>query len=703
MCRKWNGIAVIALLLGAALVLTACQQATPAPTPTPCPECPECPECPTPIACPYEEEWAASGHADASAEAFTHWNEETPAEIPVACAACHSTPGYLDFLGADGSAAGTVDKAAPIGTVVTCVACHNPATAALDSVSFPSGATISGLGDEARCMVCHQGRAGGATVDQAIAKVGLADMDTVSADLSFVNIHYYAAAATLYGSQAAGGYQYEGKRYDVRFDHVEGYRTCVDCHNPHTLELKVEECAHCHQGVAKAEDLRAIRMEGSERDYDGDGDTKEGIFAEIQGLQELLYPAIQAYASKVAGTAIVYNPARYPYFFADANANGAVDEGEGPYKSWTGRLLRAAYNYQVSMKDPGAYAHNGKYIIQLLYDAVEDLNAALDTPVDLSKAHREDAGHFAASTEAWRHWDADGRVPGACTRCHTAGGVPQFLAEGTNISAQPSSSMACTTCHNPAQWPARYEVKEVKFPSGATAAFEEADSNLCLLCHQGRAARATVDRATGDATPDQVVEGLTFINIHYAPSGVTLFGTEVQGAYEYAGQKYVGRNEHVKGFTTCTDCHGAHGLEVKEEACKGCHTGIAALTDIRMDKTDYDGDGDTAEGIAGEVTTMRDALLVAIQAYAKDKVGTPIVYNPHRFPYFFVDANGNGVADPEEGDRYATWTPRLLRAAYNYQYASKETGAFAHNPKYVIQVLYDSLKDLGAAQGMTRP
>src|SRR6185436_14928761 len=58
---------------------------------------------------PFLEEWQSSGHADASAEAFVHWDEESPAEVPVECAKCHSTPGYQDFIGADGSAAGEVD------------------------------------------------------------------------------------------------------------------------------------------------------------------------------------------------------------------------------------------------------------------------------------------------------------------------------------------------------------------------------------------------------------------------------------------------------------------------------------------------------------------------------------------------------------------------------------------------------------------
>jgi len=115
--------------------------------------------------------------------------------------------------------------------------------------------------------------------------------------------------------------------------------------------------------------------------------------------------------------------------------------------------------------------------------------------------------------------------------------------------------------------------------------------------------------------------------------------------------------------------------------------------DIRRSSTDYDGDGDNKEGIAGEIDTLRIALLVAIKNYAVTIVGTPITYENNN-PYFFTDT----------GERYATFTPRLLKAAYNYQYCLKDPGAFAHNGKYIIQVLYDSLENLGAdVTGLVRP
>ena len=50
------------------------------------------------------------------------------------------------------------------------------------------------------------------------------------------------------------------------------------------------------------------------------------------------------------------------------------------------------------------------------------------------------------------------------------------------------------------------------------------------------------------------------------------------------------------------------------------------------------------------------------------------------------------------------WTPRLLRAAYNYQYATKDPGVYAHNGKYITQALYDTLEDMGVdVSGMVRP
>jgi len=204
------------------------------------------------VTVPFEEEWAGSAHAAAEAEAFVHWNEDDPQEVPTTCAKCHSTTGYQDYIGADGSTANVVDVAVPVGEVIACEACHNDVTLEMDTVLFPSGVELSGLGPQSRCMQCHQGRASTTSVNAGLAEAGMdgeEDLDTVSEEVGFSNIHYYAAAATRLGHEVMGGYEYEGKAYDPRFDHVATYDTCIGCHNPHTLELKLEECAACHSNV----------------------------------------------------------------------------------------------------------------------------------------------------------------------------------------------------------------------------------------------------------------------------------------------------------------------------------------------------------------------------------------------------------------------------------------------------------------------
>jgi len=190
------------------------------------------------------------------------------------------------------------------------------------------------------------------------------------------------------------------------------------------------------------------------------------------------------------------------------------------------------------------------------------------------------------------------------------------------------------------------------------------------------------------ANDDTMSKDLKFLNIHYFAAGATLFGTQAKGLYEYNGKVYAGKFEHVKGYEGCADCHDAHSLQPKLQACKGCHN-----TD---DPTQIAGPGDK-EPLAATFETMKARLLEGVTAYAKDVAKAPIVYSPASYPYWFIDTNGNGKADPDElktENAYVSWTPRLLKAAYNYQASVKDPGAFVHNHTYVFQVLYDSIADL---------
>jgi hypothetical protein len=368
------------------------------------------------------------------------------------------------------------------------------------------------------------------------------------------------------------------------------------------------------------------------------------MYYEIQGLQESLLGEITKYAGGTAGAEIKYDAATYPYFMgADGKA----------YPNWTPRLLKAAYNYQVSLKDPGAYAHGNKYIVQLLVDSIADLGG------DTSKLARDDAGHFAGNTLPFRDWDFDAEgkplytVPFGCVKCHTADGLPTFIKDGgttvvtsngttstTGVESMPSSNgFLCSTCHNTEAFPERYAIKSVVFPSGKAVSFggKDADgnfvaddANLCISCHMGRESTTSVNNALKGKDLDTVDANIRFKNIHYFAAGATIFGNEVQGAYQYEGKEYVGQNMHAAPegkMNKCQDCHDVHALQPKTESCEGCHN-TADPTAIRESDVDYDGDGDVTEGIKGEIDTLAEALYTQMQTFAEANGGRDHIRQP---------------------------------------------------------------------------
>jgi hypothetical protein len=321
--------------------------------------------------------------------------------------------------------------------------------------------------------------------------------------------------------------------------------------------------------------------------------------------------------------------------------------------------------------------------------------------------------HADEKAAAFTNWDAADpqEIPVNCARCHSRTGYLDFLGvDGTAVNvvdnpAKIGTTITCYTCHNEAT----YTLDNVTFPSGKRIGGLGPEAR-CITCHMGRASTSTVNIAitnaelTDDDTPSP---DLAFVNSH-STSGATPFGTEAQGAYEYNGKAYQGRFNRGEEFFSCIRCHNQHSLKIKVETCEDCHTfdGVD-VKNIRVNTTDFDGDDNTTEGIFFEIDQIHVNLYAAIQAYARDVVKVPIVFDPDTHPYFFTDANNNGLVDPEEinaNNIYKSWTPRLLRAAYNYNYASHDKGAFAHNSIYIFQVLYDSLADIGGdTSGMSRP
>jgi hypothetical protein len=315
-------------------------------------------------------DWFRSAHADAAAEAFRHWDEDE--EIRPACAVCHSGEGFRSFHGLDGSEPGIPETPIDTGGVVDCATCHNPGLTEITEIQMPSGVMHPVNGVEASCMTCHQGRTAGVTVAEA---VGDLPDDSPNPELRFVNPHYATAAATWLGGYGAAGYHYEDRDYTGRFFHARPISSCVSCHQPHTLEVQTASCTTCHEDGETPEEIRISRAS-----YDGSGNTGQGIRVDIANNAALLLEMVTRYGGEVAGTAIIYDGGRYPYFFTDGNGDGEADTAEGrpvAYGNWTPRMLRAAYNWKLVTADPGAYAHNPHYALQLLHDSIADLSGPL--------------------------------------------------------------------------------------------------------------------------------------------------------------------------------------------------------------------------------------------------------------------------------------------------------------------------------------
>ncbi|SDF26064.1 polyheme membrane-associated cytochrome C [Limimaricola pyoseonensis] len=323
-------------------------------------------------------DWLGSAHAKTAAEAFRHWDAE--GEIPGHCAVCHSTPGFVAYANGPRQSPGRIDHPVPTGSLVECESCHDPAVSRIEEVLFPSGDTAS-FGTSTACAICHQGRAWGGDVDAATANM---PPDEVVPELSFINVHYSAAATTQMGSEVAGGYEYPDRDYAGRFNHVPGLESCVGCHGPHDTSLEIADCTDCHAGIRAFDDIRTTAQ-----DLDGDGTADTGIGHELAALHDRLGAAITRYAAEISDRPILYDPAAYPYFFADLDGDGIGDEDElqrgNAYAAWTPRLLRAAYNYQFVAKDHGAYAHNPHYAAQLVIDSLADLSSVLAEELEVER------------------------------------------------------------------------------------------------------------------------------------------------------------------------------------------------------------------------------------------------------------------------------------------------------------------------------
>ena len=676
---------------------------------------------------PIRAEWAKSGHGDIASEPWRHWDWDDPQTVSSRCSRCHApqatdAPIDLSFLA---YAATSEATEAPVALGIDCVNCHQTfptiysnlakfgrtTDGQLEPVEFPSGAELSLFSSSNLCLVCHQGRESGASVDDQIA--------SQDPPYRFLNIHYYAAAASLFGSESNAGYEYAGKDYKPRntfASHPDDFSNCVGCHmknaennEMHTWIPDADTCIGCHGGTS----LETL------------GGTPSVSYTNLETLTPDLYAAIQGYAADVVGVSIVYDASSYPYWF--------TEEGDR-YSDFDEALLKGAYNYQVLLKDPYGFIHNGIYLQQIAYDSVEDLGGSTtvevvgrgDLTIDGSGIGTADtktlqwaiSGHAAAAGEPFRHWDEDYDLDGytpsgissSCTRCHSTAGFEEFAVGEDTTGHLPTTTVDCWSCHNDfnlfANAETRYDdlatntaLASIEFPSGASVSLDNA-SNICMGCHQGRSSKVQVDAATPNSTVQEPTDydSYNFINIHYYAAAASFFGSDVQGGYEYDDNTYRGQNTfvglHTSDGRTLVDCVGCHMNASEDASSKQRHTFLPQVEDCTACHSDQAGEGNFYDlgGSPGdnyrEINVLLEDVYAAILEYGVSGLpqSSPGYYDSSAYPYWFMD-NGMGS---NYGNRYTDFDFDMLTAAYNYQGALMDPGGYVLNGTYIQQLLFDS-------------
>jgi hypothetical protein len=235
---------------------------------------------------------------------------------------------------------------------------------------------------------------------QIIPNEAAAALDAQLVGATYQSPHELGAAATFIGADAAGYYQ-----YPVTYDptpKTSPYKNqashspyiCTDCHDAHalaipsTFDCSAQSCHNIHAGTSD-QTMAGLKLKTG-RWYLGG--TDQGAYQNYVQMKGYLYTAIQQYAlakgNVGAGTNVICfnesDPSHLDFFVGtavgqnDGTCPSSTPWGQaGSNTAYTPRLLRAVYNYKFLVQDPGAWAHNPKYVTDIMYDAIRDLNMGI--------------------------------------------------------------------------------------------------------------------------------------------------------------------------------------------------------------------------------------------------------------------------------------------------------------------------------------
>lgn len=439
-------------------------------------------------------QWAASAHAghilatgsvQDSATKFSAWthydwdktNDTVAGDFSgrAACQRCHTATGIANFLSAPASydpanndfshlSGWTATTGSPQQELLYCWGCHSNVTsgalrnpggineeyaAVVNANTATVGTSVTvnypDIGPSNVCMGCHLGREVGANITNTTDADGI---------LNFVNSHYLTAGATLFNESGYeyGVYDNYGYHKNVGVGNAAGTGNagpCVTCHmsstKSHTLSTEGSiQCGKCHAAMTPA--------------------LLEKKKTEFNEALEALRIALEAKG--------IYFYGAYPYFFTAPYVAGgtntaftdwaSVANSYTPVAGWK-NVMGAAFNYNLLVHDPGAYAHNRTYALLLIRDSIDVLNDGLvdgDPSIVRTMVRAGfDVGtvdsstnplHMAASVSVRTDPSTGGT---SCANCHKASA--HYGGNATATGSAPAQWVApfngiykpCSTCH----------------------------------------------------------------------------------------------------------------------------------------------------------------------------------------------------------------------------------------------------------------
>lgn len=327
-------------------------------------------------------DWGNSRHGKKDGAAWIHYDFKARAN----CNRCHTTTGHIKYVTSkDKSAWAAPNSADKTKEVLRCDGCHKdynfgpdntrnygPVTMDYtDNIFTYPDAGISNL-----CIECHAGRETGDTIKNA-NQTGTTFRNFSST--GFVNSHYLTAGATIY---TKSGYEYTGLIYTdpPAYLHKDIGRAGTGI--PNTTS---GPCSGCHMTSPSPSDA----LRGHSHTFRPETSTvcfschAGPTFADITAVPETGFLAALA----ALNVELAVNPFRKmfwadknPYFFTDATFSTALRSWHsvgGPVtdKTTSGKNnMGAAFNYNLLVHDPGAFAHNSTYVKRLIFDSIDWLD-----------------------------------------------------------------------------------------------------------------------------------------------------------------------------------------------------------------------------------------------------------------------------------------------------------------------------------------